>query len=201
MIENLQFDQSLQKLNVLFKYSGLNMKHKIVSTSDMIKHRWLFTFNFLWVMSATIASFYYIYIGIIQGKKFIELTSVAPCLTFTILAIFKSFFLLINEGNIFKLTETLRRLELESTNKISIEKFSIAKEDRNFLNTVINVLYFINCCMIIVFDMTPLVLIGIKYYKTKEFEMLLPYLDVFSFIPYELKYWPFAYVHQIWSGK
>lgn len=55
--------------------------------------------------------------------------------------------------------------------------------------------------MIVVFDMTPMVLIAVKYYKTKEFEMLLPYLDVFSFIPCKLIYWPIAYIHQIWSGQ
>lgn len=198
----LQIDQSLQKLNVLFKFSGMNLKRKITTTTDLIKYRWLYTFNFLWVLSAIFASFYYIYIGIAQGKDFLELTSVAPCTTFSVLSMFKSYLLLTNEDEVANIIESITKLETDEKNrKASVEKNNIVNEDINFLNGVINVLYILNCMMIVVFDMMPLVLIAVKYHKTKEFEMLLPYLDVFSFIPYEFKYWPFAYVHQIWSGK
>lgn len=198
----LRFDQSLQKLNILFRLSGMNLQKKIKTTSDTIRYRFLFTFNFLWVLSATIASFYYILLGITEGKNFVELTNVAPCTTFTILSIFKSFFHLINEAEISKLIDSMRKLERDEKNRqISIEKDQIIAEDRQFLNRVITVLYVLSCLMIVVFDMTPLVLMAVKYYKTNEFEMLLPYLDVFSFIPYEFKYWLFAYIHQIWSGE
>lgn len=153
-------------------------------------------------MSATIASIYYIIVGISNGKDFLELTSVAPCLTFTILAMIKSHFYYLSETYVKKLIQLLRELEVrENKREISIDKQEIIDKETGFLNAVINVLYVCSCSMIVVFDMTPLIMIAVKYYKTNEFEMLLPYLDVFSFIPYELKYWPFAYVHQIWSGE
>lgn len=198
----LLFDKSLQKINVLFKFSGMNLQNKIKTTSDIIKHRWLFSFNLLWLISALIASFYYIYIGINQGKNFVELTSVAPCTAFSVLAFFKSYFHLTNEAKVSKLIESMKKLERdENKRETSAAKSKIVTDDMRFLNRVINVLYFLNCSMLVVFDVTPLVMIAVHYNKTNEFVMLLPYLDVFSFIPYEFKYWPFAYVHQIWSGE
>lgn len=201
-VKPLLFEQSIQKLNVLFKFSGMNIKNRIKTQRDQIKYRWLYILNFTCVFSAIIASFYYIIAGVSQGKNFIEVTTVAPCLTFSILAMFKSLFYLINEKEVFKLINGLRELEAkEHKRETSVEKEKIIKEDQIFLNAVINVLYFLNCSMIVVFDMTPLLLIAVKYIKTHKFEMLLPYLDVFLFIPYKFKYWLFAYVHQVWSGQ
>lgn len=198
----LFFDQSLQKLNVLFKYSGMNLERKIETTSEIIKHRWLFMFNTLWVISAETASFYYIYLGIKQGMDFVQLTTLAPCTTISMLAILKSVFYLYREREVSKLIEIMRKLEKDEIQRIpSAEKDTIAAEDRQFLDRVINMLYFVNVSMLIVFDMIPIVLIAVKYYKTQEFEMLLPYLDVFIFLPYEFKYWPFAYIFEIWAGK
>ncbi|KOB69210.1 Odorant receptor [Operophtera brumata] len=137
---------------------------------------------------------------ITEGKNFLELTSIAPCITFTILSMFKSLLHLINETEISKLIDNMRKLERDENNRqATIEKDKIITEERQFLNRVLNVLYILSYSMIVVFDMTPLVLMALKFYKTNEFEMLLPYLDVFSFIPYDFKYWLFAYVHQIWS--
>lgn len=201
MSKPLLFDQSLDKLGVLFRYSGMNLHNTIVTPMDMIKHRWLYSLNFFVVFSAVIASIYYIILGIVNSKSFIEVTSVAPCLTFSILAMIKSLYHIMNEKHVKELIDLLRDLEIKENNRDNCdEKEEIIKDETGFLNKVVNVLYVLNCSMIVVFDMTPMVLIAAKYYKTKEFEMLLPYLDVFSFIPYELKYWPFAYIHQIWSG-
>nr|AGK90001.1 olfactory receptor 7 [Helicoverpa armigera] len=200
MSKPLIFDQSIEKLGVLFRFSGMNIKNKIVTPLDTIKYRWLYTLNFLVVFSAIIGSVYYVILGIKQGKNFIEVTSVAPCLTFSILSMIKSLYHLMYEEHIQELIDLLTEHEIRENNREKcIEKEEIIANETGFLNKVINVLYVLNCSMIVVFDMTPIVMIAVKYYKTNEFEMLLPYLDVFSFIPYELKYWPFAYIHQIWS--
>ncbi|XP_075985868.1 uncharacterized protein LOC142982995 [Anticarsia gemmatalis] len=200
MSKPLLFEKSIDKLDVLFRFSGMNMKRSIVTPMDFIKHRWLYIFNFFWVLSATLASFYYIIVGIAKGKTFLELTSVAPCLTFTILAMIKSHFHLVNEKYVKELVVLLRELEIkENLREECEEKQEIIDKETGFLNAVINILYVLNCSMLVVFDMIPLVLIAVKYFQTNEFELLLPYLDVFSFIPYEFKYWPFAYIHQVWS--
>ncbi|KAF9795996.1 hypothetical protein SFRURICE_010093, partial [Spodoptera frugiperda] len=200
MSKPLLFDKSLNKLGVLFRYSGMNLEKDIVTPMDIVKHRWLYILNYFSVLSAEIAGIYYIITGIIQGKSFIEVTSVAPCLTFSLLALIKCSYHHIYEKQIKELINLLRDLEKKENEREECgDKQGIIDEEAGFLNKVINVLYVLNCCMIVVFDMTPMVLIAVKYYKTKQFEMLLPYLDVFSFIPYELVYWPFAYVHQIWS--
>ncbi|KAJ8708661.1 hypothetical protein PYW08_010043 [Mythimna loreyi] len=200
MATPLIFDKSLEKLGVLFRYSGMNLEKKIVTPTEMVKHRWVFSLNFMVVFSAVIASIYYIILGIVTGKSFIEVTSVTPCLTFSILAMIKAHYHLIYEKHVKELIELLRDLEIKENNREKcVDKEEIIANETGFLNKVINVLYVLNVSMIVVFDMTPMVLIAVKYYQTQEFEMLLPYLDVFSFIPYELIYWPFAYVHQIWS--
>lgn len=195
------FEKSINKLEVLFKYSGMNINNDIITPLDMIKHRWLYVFNFIWVLSASLASIYYIVLGIANGKNFTELTSIAPCLTFAILAMIKSHYHYLNEEYVKELLILLRKLELqENLKEECADKRDIIEKETGFLSTVINVLYVLNCSMIVVFDVTPLIVIAVKYFKTKEFELLLPYLDVFAIIPYELKYWPIAYIHQIWSG-
>ncbi|KAH9645655.1 hypothetical protein HF086_005304 [Spodoptera exigua] len=200
MPKQLLLDKSLDKLGVLFRYSGINLEKDIVSPMDTIKHRWLYALNNFCVVTAEMVGIYYIIDGIIKGKSFIEVTSVAPCLTFSLLALIKCMYHHMYEEQIKELINLLRDLERkENDREECADKQEIIDEEAGFLNKVINVLYVLNCCMIVVFDMTPIVLIAVKYYKTKQFEMLLPYLDVFTIIPYKLAYWPVAYFYQIWS--
>lgn len=202
MSKILLFDKSLEKLNIPFKYSGMNLQNKINGPMDIIRHRSLYTFNTMWMISAIAASIYYMYIGIVTDKSFIEITSVAPCTTFSVLAFIKSISHLVYEDDVQEIIALLRGLEIKENDREKNEKKQeIIDEETGFLNAVINVLYVLNFSMIIVFDLTPLILIALKYHKTNEFEMMLPYMDVFCCIPSKLVYWPLAYIHQIWSGK
>lgn len=202
MSKSLNFDNSLEKLGILFRYSGMNLQNKIVKFTDIIKYRWLYILNFGCELTSTTALIYSIIIDILNGKNIMEVTSLAPCLSYTFLGIFKSIFHLIYEENVQELIALLRDLEIKENNKENcVDKAVIIDKESAFLNRVINVLYALNFAMLVVFDMTPLILIAIKYYKTNEFAMLLPYLDVFKYLPYKFKYWPFAYLGQIWAGK
>lgn len=69
---------------------------------------------------------------------------------------------------------------------------------KNFVTSLLNTL---NAMMVLVFTTSPLVLIAVKYIKTGEVELLLPFLDVYPFDPYDMRYYPFLYIKQIWSGK
>lgn len=142
MSKPLLFDKSLDKLSVLFRYSGMNLQKKIVTPMEIIKHRWLYVLNFMVVFSASIASIYFIILGIITGKSFIEITSVAPCLTFAILAMIKSIYHQMNEKHVKELIDLLRYLEIKENNRENcIEKEDIIDNEMKFLNKVINVLY------------------------------------------------------------
>ncbi|VVC86895.1 unnamed protein product [Leptidea sinapis] len=57
----------------------------------------------------------------------------------------------------------------------------------------------LNIVLVMTFFVSPLVLVVVKYFKTNEWKLLLPFLITYPFDPYDIRYWPFVYIHQIWS--
>ncbi|NP_001166604.1 olfactory receptor 11 [Bombyx mori] len=196
MDEHSHFETSLNKIKVLFKYSGMNLENTVTNTYEFLNHRWVYILNHAW----TLAAVTFICIGISNGQNFIEMTCIAPCVAMTVLAVSKSFFHYINENAVKSLLENLIELERTDFERTkSVQRTEIVATEKQLLNMVINVLYVLNCSMILVFDMTPLIIIAIKYWTTNKFVRLLPYLDIFVFVPYKFEYWVMAYILQIWA--
>ncbi|XP_063834033.1 odorant receptor 4-like [Ostrinia nubilalis] len=76
----------------------------------------------------------------------------------------------------------------------------IYKDEISFLHSLIKVLHIAYSVLVMMFLVNPLILIGYKYYRTKEWDLVLPFLILYPFDSHDIKYWPFVYLHQIWSN-
>ncbi|KAI8423767.1 hypothetical protein MSG28_012790 [Choristoneura fumiferana] len=191
------FDDSLRKIQFLFKYSGMHLELKSSKTiADIIRYRWLYIINFLWLNTDVIGEIFWIIDGAANGKKLSELTYIAPCTTLCMLANLKSIFLILSEDALTQLTKNLREMERSEDGSENMVKDTIIEEQRSFLNVVISALNFWNAMTVIAFSLTPLVLMAVEFRKTNEVELMLPFLIVYPFDSYDIKYWPFVYLHQ-----
>ncbi|XP_068628083.1 odorant receptor 4-like [Battus philenor] len=58
----------------------------------------------------------------------------------------------------------------------------------------------LNSLGIIAFSVGPILSSMFHYYKTGELSFLLPFLLLYPFDPYNIYFFPFVYIHQIWSA-
>nr|ARO76430.1 odorant receptor 25 [Conogethes punctiferalis] len=195
MQKEILFDQSLQKIKFAFRLTGLNIQNEKRS----MKQNCVYLFNFLWLNTDIIGALFWVIDGMLSGKNFTELTYVAPCLTLSILGDVKAIYLVLNESKVHTLIANLRKLEQKANQFENFEQDKLIEPDIRLFNVVIKVLNVLNCLMIVVFDLSPLIIIAVKYFTTGELELMLPFLDVYPFDSFDLRYWPFAYIHQIWS--
>ncbi|XP_028167115.1 odorant receptor 4-like [Ostrinia furnacalis] len=195
MEEESLFDKSLKKITFAFRLTGLNIEND----KRNFKQNCVYLFNFLWLNTDIVGALQWVLYGIASGKNFTELTYVAPCLTLSILGDIKAVFMILNEKKVHILMDNIRSLELKAKEFENSEREDMIKPEIKFLNIIISVLNVLNCLMIVVFDASPLILIAVKYFTTGQLELMLPFLDVYPFDSFDLRYWPFAYIHQIWS--
>lgn len=197
MSEELIFDKSLQNIKFIFRLSGLNIDHK----KRTFKQNCIYLFNLLWHQTDLLSALSWVLCGMFTGKVFTELTFVAPCSVFGILADTKGVLFILQERKIYGLMNNLRDLEIKAKDFVGTRRDSLIKPDIYLLDIVIKVLNILNGLMIVVFDMCPPIFIAIKYFTTGQLELMLPFLDVYFFDGFDLRYWPFLYAHQVWSGK
>ncbi|CAH2058491.1 unnamed protein product, partial [Iphiclides podalirius] len=197
--DTLLFDKSLGRIAFLFRYGGLSLESKGRTTVQTVKTRLLYLFNSSWLNIDLAGGIYWFIDGMMHGKSFVGLTYIAPCIALSLMANLKSLFLIFNEHRIEELTESLRSLErMESAVRVK-EKDEIVANERRFLSYVINMLNILNVVLVFTFSVSPLVLMLIKYLKTNEVELILPFLIIYPFNSYDIHYWPFVYMHQFWS--
>nr|QLI62090.1 odorant receptor 47 [Streltzoviella insularis] len=208
MIENLQIDFFLKKQKFLFRYNALNLDNNNITRKEIFKRKCLYIINFLWLNTDFIGEVLWLIDGVKNGKSFTELTYIASCIVSCLLANTKAIFHELNEHYISNIIEDLRKLENKGTdpngsnaNKLeNKQKQRIIEEETNFLNIVLTAEMFLHIVPLVGFVLRPLIQIGLTYYNTNEIHFVLPFLVVFPFDTYDIKYWPFIYVHQIWSG-
>ncbi|XP_053620270.1 odorant receptor 4 isoform X4 [Plodia interpunctella] len=191
-------DGLLKNIKFAFTWTGLSLESRKRNSIDTIKCRSLYIFNFIWLNSDIISAVSWFAEGIENGKTITELTYLFPCTTLSFLASMKSLYHIKKEDSINQIVDDLRELEANKTGDIKKIEDNINKEI-HFLNFVTSLLNTLNAMMVLVFTTSPLVLIAVKYIKTGEVELLLPFLDVYPFDPYDMRYYPFLYIKQIWS--
>lgn len=195
------FDESLKYIEFAFTWTGLSLESRKRSFIDTVKCRLIFIINFIWLNSDIFGAVNWFIEGIETGKSITELTYLCPCMTLSFLASMKSLIHINKEDLVNQLIEDMRNFEAirPKDNPIEIER--MIKKETRFLKIVVTVLNTLNTMMVAVFTISPLVLIALHYYKTKELELILPFLDVYPFDPYDIRFWPFVYIKQIWSGQ
>lgn len=180
----------------------MKLHEKRAPDINPIRYRAAYVFNFIWFNLDCLGSMSYLILGISNGKNFTELSFVAPCLTFSMLGNFKSVYYTFYDTEAYQLIEDLIRLDVNRKDCNNSEKVNeIKATDTNFLRKVLNVLNVMFVLLIILYNAGPLVGTAVTYYKTGELKLFLPFLDVYPFNALDLKYWPYTYIHQVWSGK
>ncbi|XP_013147717.1 PREDICTED: odorant receptor 4-like [Papilio polytes] len=190
-------DTTLNRLKLILILSGLNLER--FNRPQTIKRRLIYIFNFIWLNSDIICAIFYLIDGVKNGTDMTELTYLAPCSMLSAVSNLKSLYIISYNNYVNNLIDELRALDVNSINYNTNIKNKIEKEERRFLNIVINLLNILNIGMVVNFTFSPLILIAINYFRTKKVELMLPFLDVYPFDPLNIKYWPLVYIKQIWS--
>ena len=197
----LLIDKTLKKIEFLLQIMGINIKSGPKTRRDTIKNRIIYTINFIWLNTDLAGAVAWFFMGIANSKSFTELTYVAPCITLSFLCNLKSICLILGEEKVDKLIQVLRDLEINERKRTKDEeKDEIMKYEHNFVTTVISVLNVFFFALITAFALSPVTLVVFKYYTTNELELLLPFLIIYPFDAYDIRYWPWVYLRQIWSG-
>ncbi|XP_063382315.1 putative odorant receptor 92a [Cydia fagiglandana] len=198
---SLLFDESLKSIEFLYKYVGIYLDRTILNNAEhIIKFRSLYIISFLWLNTDVIGAILWVIQGALHGKSLTELTYEAPCTTLCLLANIKSLSLVLNDDKVKLLFKQIRNMENNIDIGDEILKKKIVAEGITYLRAVIKSLNVINTLTLILFGVCPLLFIGLEYKKSGQIELVLPFLLVYPFNPYDIKYWPFVYVHQMYSA-
>ncbi|XP_046972462.1 putative odorant receptor 92a [Vanessa cardui] len=189
---------SIKKMNFILLCSGLIVQGKKLTQIKKIKSRLIYIINFLWLNSDLLGAICWFIDGIKNGKTFVEVTYIAPCITFSFLANFKAIFIIYYEDNIRDLINDLLELE-DRDKKIDVKRDGLRNDALNFLHLILKSSFVLNLVLIIAFTIGPFIVIATIYIKTKEVDLLLPFLIKYPFDSHDIRYWPFVYVHQFWS--
>nr|WCC57497.1 odorant receptor 40 [Papilio machaon] len=196
-MDALLFDESLKKISYLFRYGGLSLESRSRTNIQTFKIRLLYLFNSFWLNVDLAGGIYWFIDGLENGKSFIELTYIAPCIALAFMANIKSLFMIVNEKRIDEMIDSLRYLEITGMNSKRVEKKEeIAAKEKSFLYCVIKMLNILNVIVVLTFSISPFILMLINYTKTMELELMLPFFIIYPFDSYDIRYWPFAYLHQ-----
>ncbi|KAJ8708660.1 hypothetical protein PYW08_010042 [Mythimna loreyi] len=198
--EPLLIDKTIKKIGFLFRLAGINIKASPKTRKDILKNRAMYISNFIWLNIELTGAVAWFFMGIANAKSFTELTYVAPCITLSFVGNLKSLYVIFKEENFDKLIQILRDLEIKERGRIrNEEKNAIIKYEHNFLTRVISILNVFYLVLGIVFTLSPALLMALKYVTTNELELLLPSLVVYPFDPFDMRYFPWVYLRQIWS--
>lgn len=198
----LTIQQTLKKIKYMFVLSGMKLHEKRAPDTNLIKYRFAFVFNLIWFNLDCLASVTYLVSGILYGQNFTELSFVAPCLAYSCLGIAKTVYYTLYDKEACYLIDDLIKLDASRKHLGNFENAKkIRATETNFLRKVLNVLNALYILLIFLYNSSPLVGTAVTYYMTGKLKLFLPFLDVYPFDALDLKYWPYVYVHQVWSGK
>ncbi|XP_063834070.1 putative odorant receptor 92a [Ostrinia nubilalis] len=187
-------DKSLRKIRFIFRYAGMNLEERPRTWCQSF----IYVVNFLWIATDIIGEINWIFEGVSKGTSFVELTHVAPCLSLGTMSEFKTAFVVAHEKSLFRLIGNVR--EMERKRLVGPIAHKLVKEESKFLYNLVFAMKMVNWVLVVVFDFGPLVWIVVKYFIYGELELLLPIIDIYPFDCYDLRIWPFAYIHQIWTA-
>nr|QRF70975.1 odorant receptor [Semiothisa cinerearia] len=193
-------DKTLNGLEILNRYAGIYIKSGNNTNVDRFKYRCLYLSHSFAANYQLFCSIIWCINGVRNGEDFIAITYTIPCLTISVLAQFKGIFLIKNEKRADELIAKLKNLdEKEKKRAQSEEKDEIVKSEWKFLNYVLKTLSIFYTLLVAGFSISPLVVIALNYFQTKEVELILPFFAIYGYDPFRWMIWPFVYLHQCWS--
>lgn len=199
MSDQLLLDKALKKVDYTFRWTGINIESSRKTKSQNFRYKYVFIFNFIWLNMDFSGALTWFIVNARKGVSFTILTYSAPCLTMCILFNTKSIYLYLSDDRINELLSILRNLEIKHHDVTAPQKKEIIKKYSNFLFMVLKTLNFFNWFLLIAFPSMPIALMALDYYYTQEVVLQLPFQVVYPFDAYNIKYWPFAYIRQLWG--
>ncbi|XP_072946222.1 uncharacterized protein [Epargyreus clarus] len=197
--EAFLLENHLKSLKLLAHYGGFSLDSKCRTLKTKLRDLSVYLLNFFWLNSDLVGGIYWFVDGLAKGNSLIALTYIAPCITYSFMANCKGFFLLKYEFEINEVIDSLKALELKNARGKDKEKRRIMEEETKFLGIVIKISNVINVLLVLTFATSSLILTVYKYMKTKKLDLILPFPIVYPFDSHDIRYWPFVYIHQIWS--
>lgn len=201
--EEIFFATALTKANLFLKVSGIYFDHEDIdrTVAQRFFCRRFYCFNMFWIISHIIGEVLWAIDGINNRESIVKLTYLIPCLTLSLLGCCKSYFLVRNGNLVSELIKTIKSLQSDSA------KSGINSEIENELNkrmvmftTMLNINGFLDGFGLTVFAVGPLVITWLFYNSTGKLVMQLPFLAKFPFDETDIRFWPLAYIHQLWAG-
>lgn len=199
--EMLHIDDTLKRIDFSFRLTGINIKSckRTAAQNNMYKIRYFF--NFVWINMDVTASIAWCIKGIKDGISFTAVTQGPPGAMFCLLGDVKSASFLIYNNSVNQLMAALKDLEnKENDRKRPDELNEIIKKEIGFLHRVLKVYSFVIRLCSANFALLPLVAVAIHYFRYHEVKLFLPFYVLLPFDPYDIRFWPFVYLHQMWSG-
>lgn len=201
MSDQILLDKALKKVDYSFRWIGINIESSRKTKLQNFRYKFVYIFNFIWLNMDFSGAIAWFIVNARKGASFTMLTYVAPCLTMCFLFNTKCIFIYMSDNHINKLLSILRNLEMRHHDASTPQKKEIIKTDSNFLFLVLKTLHFFNWFLLIAFPLMPLILMALDYYNAKEVPLKLPFQVVYPFNAYDIKYWPIAYLRQIWGSE
>lgn len=158
----------------------------------------VFWFSFAILFLCLLGEFIYFYKAFGNFKNFLEMTALAPCIGFVILALTKMLIIWHNRENFTVIMLDLRILyptKLSDQNKYNVKKYLI---EMKLIMTNFSTLYMI---LIWIFNLTPYCTMIYEYINTNTWTKELPYFIWYPFDVYKyVGVYEITYLIQCWAG-
>lgn len=181
-------------------YIGLIPFYDDPSINDVKKYRYkhmIFWTSFVILTICLIGEFIYLFKGMGNFKNFLEITALAPCIGFVMLALTKMFAIWYNRPKLTELMNTLK--QIYPNRKSQQKKWKVGKycQSTNSLMFLFSTLYMI---LIWIFNFMPITITFYKLIKTGEYQRELPYFIWYPFDVYKTGIFEINYLIQVWAG-
>nr|QMS80336.1 odorant receptor [Histia rhodope] len=193
---------SINSIRFLFELNGLKLED--TNSSDNLKYRIIYAFNFTWLNFDGIGELIWFCDGIWSSEHFVKLAAMFPCVIMCFLSNIKMILHNLNEKKVADLINSFKELEddefINDTDADDRSKEKIYEEEMKYLEKIVKIVKVLNVVTVIAFGIAPFLLMGAHYLETKEFMPVLPfYVKYYLFDPYNMKYYGLLYLHQFWS--
>ncbi|KAL0884024.1 hypothetical protein ABMA27_016060 [Loxostege sticticalis] len=200
--EEILFAKALKKVNNFLKFSGIYFDEEDINrnAAQRFLSRKFYCFNLLWLALHIIGEFLWAIDGIKTKASIVKLTYLIPGVTLSVLGCCKSYYLVKNGNLVSELIRTIKSLQSEiAISGLKPEIENDLNKRMVILTTVVTANSFLDGCGVAVFVVGPLVLSWLIYNSTGKLVMQLPFLAKFPFDETDIRFWPLAYIHQVWS--
>lgn len=195
------FEDTLKLTRTSLLLSGIRIYDKEFSASIEKLLCYIFYINLLFVYFDVFGEVCWLVEGIYVGKNILELSLIAPCGTISMLATAKSTLIFVHQGIVLKVVKKLQNIHpKDNAQALNKEEKDILNDSIKILTFVILLLYGVSVVVIVAFSLMPAASMVYDYYSTGEIEYKYPYLVKYWFDPFTKEWWPFLYLHQIWSS-